>query len=419
MRVNTKRIDRGLYRILPCAALLGVWLPPAWSAAQFVAGDPSSCLTEVQPVDGLAAAARIVQCTQGSFHPDGLSRPGDPVFFDVAQTGQPLWNDYLNAFNGGTSPIVPPDVDLVENFSGATTMALADSVTTNTSTQIVVENQGSTLLFPAVNPALSTAGAGWASYTTVEVIPFHAAGSSGALPIAIDAEFAGRFFGTGGSGELLNSQLQYDLTVRTRNAETGQLVDRGTLTGIVGFDALGDVYSDGSVEKLKVTLAPDGKADALAFLLPLEFDFLPEEEQSLVVTTGFSGFGSFAHDVGLALADGSELSVARISSADGNVRFRHSSELVELLVGDTAPLDGAVNIDDLNAVRNHFGTGNGGDVSGIPGDTLPFDGLVNVDDLNAVRNQFGAGTAPIPEPSTWTLIVLAIASLICRRATRR
>jgi hypothetical protein len=78
-----------------------------------------------------------------------------------------------------------------------------------------------------------------------------------------------------------------------------------------------------------------------------------------------------------------------------------------------------VNIDDLNAVRNHFGTGNGGDVSGIPGDTLPFDGLVNVDDLNAVRNQFGAGTAPIPEPSTWTLIVLAIASLICRRATRR
>ena len=80
--------------------------------------------------------------------------------------------------------------------------------------------------------------------------------------------------------------------------------------------------------------------------------------------------------------------------------------LVPTLPGDTNA-DGLVNIDDLNNVRNFFGTGDGTDLSGIPGDAYPFDGLVNIDDLNAVRNDFGAASAAVPEPAPLVLIVLA------------
>jgi len=54
------------------------------------------------------------------------------------------------------------------------------------------------------------------------------------------------------------------------------------------------------------------------------------------------------------------------------------------LPGDTNG-DGRVDVDDLNAVRNHFGQAG----PGIPGDTNG-DGRVDIDDLNAVRNHFGA-----------------------------
>ncbi len=80
-------------------------------------------------------------------------------------------------------------------------------------------------------------------------------------------------------------------------------------------------------------------------------------------------------------------------------------------VGDTNG-DGKVNLDDLNNVRNNFGSTGLGDTDG--------DNDVDLDDLNNVRNNFGAGgTSPVPEPST---IVLAAAGLIafagirvCRR----
>jgi hypothetical protein len=79
-------------------------------------------------------------------------------------------------------------------------------------------------------------------------------------------------------------------------------------------------------------------------------------------------------------------------------------------------LDGAVDLNDLNNVRNNFGCT-------LPevclGDTAPFDGDVDLDDLNAVRNHFGAAPAsgaPVPEPQT---AMLAIIGLVVAMATRR
>lgn len=66
--------------------------------------------------------------------------------------------------------------------------------------------------------------------------------------------------------------------------------------------------------------------------------------------------------------------------------------------------NGVVDLADLNAVRNYFGT-SGSSV----GDTLPFDGVVDLSDLNRVRNQFGqVQMQPVPEPSSLSLMVLAL-----------
>jgi hypothetical protein len=76
----------------------------------------------------------------------------------------------------------------------------------------------------------------------------------------------------------------------------------------------------------------------------------------------------------------------------------------EGLNGDTNG-DGQVNLDDLNAVRNNFGSA--GTPGSTPGDAFPFDGQVNLDDLNAVRNNFGASAASaVPEPSSLALLAL-------------
>jgi hypothetical protein len=82
--------------------------------------------------------------------------------------------------------------------------------------------------------------------------------------------------------------------------------------------------------------------------------------------------------------------------------------------GDTDD-DGDVDLEDLNNVRNNFGS------SGTPilGDTTPFDGVVDLEDLNNVRNNFGLGTggsSAVPEPGTCALLCLStIAGWLARR----
>ncbi len=73
--------------------------------------------------------------------------------------------------------------------------------------------------------------------------------------------------------------------------------------------------------------------------------------------------------------------------------------------GDTNG-DEAVDINDLNNVRNDFGLSG----PGLPAD-LDFDGDVDLVDLNAVRNFFGeAGPQAVPEP---TSVILLGAMLAC------
>lgn len=90
--------------------------------------------------------------------------------------------------------------------------------------------------------------------------------------------------------------------------------------------------------------------------------------------------------------------------ADGQLR-------VVGVLGDTDG-DGSVGLDDLNNVRNQFGSTGLGDTDG--------DGLVLLDDLNNVRNNFGAsvvvpagaaGRFAVPEPAGLFLAVSGVAGI--------
>jgi Dockerin type I domain/PEP-CTERM motif len=83
----------------------------------------------------------------------------------------------------------------------------------------------------------------------------------------------------------------------------------------------------------------------------------------------------------------------------------------DLLVGDITG-DGAVNLSDLNEVKNNFGSdgAGGGDTNG--------DGVVNLTDLNNVKNNFGNGSpgfSVVPEPGTVMLLAMGCAVLARRR----
>ncbi len=85
--------------------------------------------------------------------------------------------------------------------------------------------------------------------------------------------------------------------------------------------------------------------------------------------------------------------------------------------GDAWPFDGRVGINELNAVRNNFGTIGS---RGMAGDLYPFDGRVDIRDLNLARNNFGARvSANTPEPATILTSVLCIALCTAMGVTRR
>lgn len=85
-------------------------------------------------------------------------------------------------------------------------------------------------------------------------------------------------------------------------------------------------------------------------------------------------------------------------------------------IGDTDE-DGDVDLTDLNAVRNNFGSSG---APGLPGDAFPFDGVVDLGDLNGVRNNFGAtGSAAVPEPASAILGLGALVGLSLFRRTKR
>ncbi len=74
--------------------------------------------------------------------------------------------------------------------------------------------------------------------------------------------------------------------------------------------------------------------------------------------------------------------------------------------GDTNQ-DGRINVIDLNAARNSMGSNIRGDVN--------RDGVIDVVDLNLLRNNFGSRAEPssVPEPPALTLSVLTVFLLLC------
>lgn len=92
---------------------------------------------------------------------------------------------------------------------------------------------------------------------------------------------------------------------------------------------------------------------------------------------------------------------------------------IPLVAGDTDG-DHDVDLEDLNNVRNHFGSNGLGDSN--------QDGSVDLDDLNLVRNNFGnkspfiltpdeavTQSGTVPEPSSLLLVSVALAGIAYRR----
>lgn len=78
--------------------------------------------------------------------------------------------------------------------------------------------------------------------------------------------------------------------------------------------------------------------------------------------------------------------------------------------GDTNG-DDAIDLADLNAARNGLGSQTGGD--------LNRDGVIDLTDLNLLRNNFGQN-APVPESTTMKLGIVALLAFVgCRCCTKR
>ncbi len=83
-------------------------------------------------------------------------------------------------------------------------------------------------------------------------------------------------------------------------------------------------------------------------------------------------------------------------------------------------LDGDVDLEDLNLVRNNFGASATGEVP-VPGDVYPYDSQVDLRDLNEVRNYFGQRFSnAVPEPHSAALAGgVFVAWMLVARSRRR
>jgi len=127
---------------------------------------------------------------------------------------------------------------------------------------------------------------------------------------------------------------------------------------------------------------------------PLDIDIVPSAGDSIL----YFAYGRIASDSTNQISD--EIRVAKYLLTRGGG-----------IPGDTDN-DGDVDLDDLFAVRNNFGTSSGATLA--DGDT-DGDGDVDLDDLFAVRNNFGTGLMVIPEPTAVCLMVIGSVALLRRR----
>jgi len=119
---------------------------------------------------------------------------------------------------------------------------------------------------------------------------------------------------------------------------------------------------------------------------------------------------------GLALSwDAGDVDITFFDSSDNPsdlFPFLHVTHGSAAVAGDTDG-DGDVDLDDLFAVRNNFGTMSGATLA--DGDT-DGDGDVDLDDLFTVRNNFGTGLSAVPEPATLAVMMLGLGAILRRRA---
>lgn len=180
---------------------------------------------------------------------------------------------------------------------------------------------------------------------------------------------------------------------------------RPTAETIARLDPSGDSDGDGYFEIGRFVTGPRLGSQSFVLLLDIDQFFLGNSPNSLAFDAArFIDDATRGSTTGQTVGFDLE-SVGAIASIASNVVRQ---------AGDTDE-DGDVDLNDLNAVRNHFGTVNR-DLSPAPGDAYPYDSDVDLNDLNAVRNNFGAGAANlVPEPSTLALLALGAAGFVVRR----
>jgi probable HAF family extracellular repeat protein len=194
----------------------------------------------------------------------------------------------------------------------------------------------------------------------------------------------------------------------------------GVVYGIWYFDGVSHAakYADGALTDLNTLLAPG------------QFEFVREaldaNDSGQLLVSGERGSSllengvvsplhelipsdsNWSQLVGLAINNSGQI----VGHGSGGPFLMSPADLPDppdVIVGDTFPRDGIVDIQDLNNVRNHFGNGA---ILGPPvaGDTYPYDGVVDLGDLNRVRNYFGTDSlSAVPEPSTFGIALLSSA----------
>jgi hypothetical protein len=183
--------------------------------------------------------------------------------------------------------------------------------------------------------------------------------------------------------------------------------NQNTADGLARNDPLGLPHWSGFTAFGVTELQPRELQRNEAYSLVFELEFpreQPAEEFDIRLQDAIRQGPSTVFPLNIATGSG---------DADGNPFFDpdHGNRYAVCpLEGDTN-FDCAVNVDDLNSVRNNFGA-TGPDNGSLAGDAVPFDGIVNIRDLNAVRNNFGAVPAAVPEPSAVSLALLVVCAAV-------